>query len=87
MLVDRYDESLLRPRRCKPSKDEVKAVPPYDHGLDATARLDPKALLHALREVAVERCRPHVDGHRSSAVPKSPPTSKLIAHVPACTTS
>lgn len=87
MLVDRYHESLLCPPGRKPSKNEVKAMLPYDHRLDTAARLDPEALIQALGEVGVERCRPDVDGHRSSAVPKSPPTSKLIAQVPTCTTS
>lgn len=87
MLVDRDHESLLRPSRRNPPKYEVEAMSPYDHRLDTTARLDSEALIHTLREIGVQRCRPHFGAHRSSAVPKSPPTSKLMAQVPTCTTS
>ena len=56
MLVDRDHVPLLHTRRRDPVEDEVQAMPPHDHGLRTTPRLDPEALLGSLRDVRVQ-CR------------------------------
>lgn len=91
MLVDGYDKSLLGTALSDPAQREMERVVPHDHCLQWRPCLDREASLLLPLQVRVERGATWVGGrsigHRSSAVPSSPPTRTLIVQRPTSTTS